>query len=44
MILFLGVLLLILGLKEFQKERKVNGLLFIGVFLFLVIVSIYSIL
>ncbi|EAZ86944.1 DUF3953 domain-containing protein [Lysinibacillus fusiformis] len=44
MILFLGVLLLILGLKEFQKERKVNGWLYIGVFLFLVFVSITSIL
>ncbi|WP_082011551.1 MULTISPECIES: DUF3953 domain-containing protein [Lysinibacillus] len=43
MILFLGVLLLILGLKEFQKERKVNGWLFIGVFLFSVFVSISSI-
>ncbi|WP_375106382.1 DUF3953 domain-containing protein [Lysinibacillus fusiformis] len=43
MILFLGVLLLILGLKEFQKERKVNGWLYIGVFLFLVFVSITSI-
>ncbi|MCG7436062.1 DUF3953 domain-containing protein [Lysinibacillus sp. FSL M8-0216] len=43
MILFLGVLLLILGLKEFQKERKINGWLYIGVFLFLVFVSITSI-
>ncbi|MGE7988118.1 DUF3953 domain-containing protein [Lysinibacillus fusiformis] len=44
MIFFLGILLLILGLKEFQKERKVNGWLFIGVFLFSVFVSITSIL
>lgn len=43
MIFFLGVLLLILGLKEFQKERKVNGWLFIGVFLFSIFVSINSI-
>ncbi|MFF6015825.1 DUF3953 domain-containing protein [Lysinibacillus fusiformis] len=43
MILSLGVLLLILGLKEFQKERKINGWLFIGVFLFSVFVSISSI-
>ncbi|WP_332838556.1 DUF3953 domain-containing protein [Lysinibacillus fusiformis] len=43
MIFFLGVLLLIFGLKEFQKKRKVNGWLFIGVFLFSIFVSINSI-
>ncbi|MGE7115129.1 DUF3953 domain-containing protein [Lysinibacillus sp. NPDC047702] len=40
MIFFLGLVMLILGIKEFQRERKVFAWYFIGVFLFLVFVSI----
>jgi len=41
-ILFLGLFMLTLGIKEFQSERKVSGWLLIGVFLFSVFVSIQS--
>ncbi|MFI2130393.1 DUF3953 domain-containing protein [Lysinibacillus fusiformis] len=37
---FLGLLMLIIGIKEFQRERKVSGWLHIGVFLFSIFVSI----
>ncbi|MGE7750713.1 DUF3953 domain-containing protein [Lysinibacillus fusiformis] len=37
---FLGLLMLIIGIKEFQRERKVSGWLNIGVFLFSIFVSI----
>lgn len=40
MIFFLGLLMLIIGIKEFQKERKVSGWFHVGVFLFSVFVSI----
>lgn len=42
MIFFLGLLMLILGIKEFQREQKVYGWLFIGVFLFIEYVSIQT--
>lgn len=34
MIFFLGLMMLIMGLQEFKKERKAYGWLFIIVFLF----------
>ncbi|WP_445480760.1 DUF3953 domain-containing protein [Lysinibacillus irui] len=37
---FLGLLMLIMGIKDFQRERKVSGWFHIGVFLFSVFVSI----
>ena len=43
MIFFLGLLMLILGIREFRHKRKVYGWLLIGVFLFSVYVSIQSI-
>ncbi|MCL1701607.1 DUF3953 domain-containing protein [Lysinibacillus sp. Bpr_S20] len=42
MIFFLGLFGLTLGIKEFQRERKVYGCLMIGLFLFSVYVSIQS--
>ncbi|MGE7691307.1 DUF3953 domain-containing protein [Lysinibacillus sp. NPDC097214] len=42
MILFLGLFMLTLGIKEFQSERKFYGWLLIGVFLFSVYVTIQS--
>ncbi|MGC7930416.1 DUF3953 domain-containing protein [Lysinibacillus sp. VIII_CA] len=42
MIFFLGLLMLILGIKEFQREQKVYGWLFIGVFLFIEYVFIQT--
>ncbi|MFE3576781.1 DUF3953 domain-containing protein [Lysinibacillus sp. NPDC059133] len=42
MILFLGLFMLTLGIKEFQRERKVYGWFLIGLFLFSVFVSIQS--
>ncbi|MFJ7646850.1 DUF3953 domain-containing protein [Lysinibacillus sp. NPDC097279] len=39
-IFFLGLLICIVGIKEFQRERKVSGWFHIGVFLFSVYVSI----
>ncbi|MED3803558.1 DUF3953 domain-containing protein [Lysinibacillus xylanilyticus] len=38
--LFLGLFMLTLGFKEFQRESKFYGWLLIGVFLFSVFVSI----
>lgn len=40
MILFLGLTMLVLGIEEFQKERKVTGWFLIAVFLFSSYVSI----
>ncbi|WP_255406648.1 YczI family protein [Sporosarcina sp. P18a] len=40
MILFLGLALLVMGLEEFQKDRKVSGSFCIVVFLFSLYVSI----
>lgn len=40
MILFLGLTLLVMGLEEFKKERKVMGWFLIVVFLFSLYVSI----
>jgi len=42
MIFFLGLFMLTLGIKEFQRERKAYGLFLIGIFLFSVYVSIQS--
>ncbi|MEB2301528.1 DUF3953 domain-containing protein [Lysinibacillus xylanilyticus] len=42
MVLFLGLFMLTLGIKEFQSERKFYGWLLVGVFLFSVFVSIQS--
>ncbi len=42
MIFFLGLFMLILGIREFQRERNVYGWLLIVVFLFSVFVSIQS--
>ena len=38
MLFFLGLMMLILGLEEFQKGRKVYGYLSLFVFMFLLIV------
>lgn len=43
MIFFLGLLMLILGIKEFQQDRKVYGWFLIGVFLFSIFVSIQNV-
>lgn len=40
MIFFLGLSMLIMGLEEFRKERKVMGCLLIAAFLFSLYVSI----
>lgn len=40
MILFLGLMFLVMGLEEFQKERKAYGWLLVIVFLFSLFVSI----
>ncbi|MFF2176436.1 DUF3953 domain-containing protein [Lysinibacillus sp. NPDC058147] len=40
MIFFLGLFMLTLGIKEFQRKRKVYGWFLIGVFLFSIFVSI----
>jgi hypothetical protein len=40
MIFFLGLTMLVMGLEEFRKERKVMGWLLIAVFLFSLYVSI----
>lgn len=42
MIFFLGLLMLILGIKEFQREQKVYGWFFIGVFLLIEYLSIQT--
>ena len=40
MIFLLGLTMLVIGLEEFQKGKKANGWLFVGVFLFSLFVSI----
>ncbi|MDC3424504.1 DUF3953 domain-containing protein [Aquibacillus sp. 3ASR75-11] len=40
MMLFLGLMMLVMGLEEFQKERKAYGWLFFVVFLLSLFVSI----
>ena len=40
MILFLGLMFLVMGLEEFQKEQKAYGWLLVVVFLFSLFVSI----
>lgn len=40
MIFLLGLTMLIMGLEEFRKERKMNGWLMVVVFLFSLFVSI----
>lgn len=40
MIFFMGLAMLMWGLREFQQGRKVSGCVFIGVFLFSLFVSI----
>ncbi|MFJ7734617.1 DUF3953 domain-containing protein [Lysinibacillus sp. NPDC097231] len=40
--LFLGLFMLIWGIREFQQERKVFGWLLIVLFLFSVFVSVQS--
>jgi hypothetical protein len=44
MIFFLGLTMLIMGLRELQQKRKISGGLLIVVFLFLLFVSIQSVL
>ncbi|WP_188540792.1 DUF3953 domain-containing protein [Paenibacillus segetis] len=40
MILLLGLMMLVMGLEEFQKERKTYGWLLVVVFLFSIFVSV----
>lgn len=42
LIFFLGLLILIFGMKEFQRGQKVYGWIYIGVFLFIEYVSIQT--
>lgn len=42
MIFFLGLFMLILGIKEFQRERSIYGWLLIAVCLFTLFVSIQN--
>ena len=42
MILFIGLTMLVLGLQEFKRNKKLSGWILIGVFVFSIIVSIYS--
>ncbi len=42
MMLFLGLSMLVMGLREFQKGQKGNGWLGIVVFIFILLVSIKS--
>ncbi|MGG4268114.1 DUF3953 domain-containing protein [Peribacillus simplex] len=42
MILFLGLTMLVMGLREFQKGQKGYGWLRIGVFIFILLISIKS--
>ncbi|WP_240687984.1 YczI family protein [Pseudalkalibacillus hwajinpoensis] len=39
MMFFLSILMLVMGIEEFQKERKTMGLLLVGAFLFALFVS-----
>ncbi|PFG13510.1 DUF3953 domain-containing protein [Bacillus sp. es.036] len=40
MIFLLGLTMLVMGIEEFQKERKSIGILLVGVFIFSLFVSI----
>ncbi|MGM0875244.1 MAG: DUF3953 domain-containing protein [Bacillota bacterium] len=40
MMFFLSLMMMVMGLEEFQKERKGTGWIFITVFLFILFVSI----
>ncbi|MER1985219.1 MAG: DUF3953 domain-containing protein [Solibacillus sp.] len=40
MILFLGLTMLVLGLQEFKRNKKIMGCMLIGVFVFLIFVAI----
>ena len=42
MILFIGLTMLVLGLQEFKRNKKLSGWILIGVFVFSIIVSIYG--
>ena len=42
MILFLGLTMLVLGLKEFKRNKKITGWMLIGVFAFSMVVIIQS--
>ena len=42
MMLFLGLTMLVLGLQEFKKNKKITGWLLIGVFAFSMLVVIQS--
>ncbi|MGE7113092.1 DUF3953 domain-containing protein [Lysinibacillus sp. NPDC047702] len=42
MIFFLGLIMLILGIREFRQKRNVYGWFLIGVFLFSIFVSIQN--
>ena len=42
MILFLGLAMLVSGLQEFQKNKKITGWMLIGVFAFSIFVAIQS--
>ncbi|MFD2212092.1 DUF3953 domain-containing protein [Metabacillus endolithicus] len=44
MILLLGLLMLVMGLEEFRKEKKTLGWLLIAVFIFSLFVSIQGLL
>ncbi|MBB4823251.1 hypothetical protein HNO89_000469 [Sporosarcina luteola] len=40
MMVFLGFMMLIMGLEEFQKNQKFFGWLFVGIFLFALYVAV----
>ncbi len=40
MIFLLGLTMLVMGIEEYKKERKTIGTLLVGVFIFLLFVSI----
>ena len=42
MILFLGLAMLVSGLQEFKKNKKITGWMLIGVFAFSIFVAIQS--
>ncbi|KMM39696.1 hypothetical protein AB986_08430 [Alkalihalobacillus macyae] len=44
MMFFLSILMLVMGIEEFQKERKTMGLLLVGAFLFILFVSMEGVL
>ena len=42
MILFLGLTMLVLGIQEFKKDKKITGCMLIVVFVFSMVVAIQS--